>query len=233
MSSQSPNPPRAPTPDILSKLISDEVPIYVTVFNQKFYVNNILSIPQVVQIYEPVTGLCTTNGWRKGPEEILENIMENKSKNPETKVEISMNLLNILEGTVIDPYERIDEESVKPIVIPPAILKEIIKYNSQYDKITGPVQKANSNIILTTDSRGDGRINGSLLSPELQKIHEHLCNAYNELESYYRYHDGFKIDVEFPEELSVLSSLQWYVGLGDYEETTSDYYPHLRIVSRF
>lgn len=225
-------PTQTPTLEELTRLLSDERPMYAKFNNQSLYINNIVSMPTVAQVYETRTGLLTRNS-RRSPEDVLKEIVDNKTKDPTSEIEVSLSLLHFPDGTRIDPYDHLDEDLYQPIKFPVDKHKEIMKHKTAYDNISKFSQKANTYVLLTTDSRGDGRINGSLLSPELVSIHTHLCHAINETNKYYRYHDAFKIDLEFPDELSFMSRLNWYVDMHNYDETTGKYCPYLRIIAKY
>ncbi|MDD4930717.1 MAG: hypothetical protein PHG66_01005 [Candidatus Colwellbacteria bacterium] len=225
------SPAQTPTLEDLTRLLSDESPMYVKYNNQKLYINNIVSMPTVAQVYEPKTGLLTRD--YRSQDDVLKEIVSNKTKDPTSEIEVSLSLLHFPEGTSIDPYDHLDEDLYQPIKFPVDKHKEIMKYKTDYDTISKFSQKANTHVLLTTDSRGDGRINGGLLSPELQSIRTHLCRAINEIDKYYQYHEGFKIDLEFPSELSFMSRLNWYVDIHNYDETTGNYCPYLRIMTKF
>lgn len=224
--------PTTPTLKELTRLLSDESPMYVKFNNQKLYINNIVSIPTVAQLYETKTGLSTRH-HRRSPEDVLKEIVENKIKDPTTEIEVSFSLFHFPEGTPISPYDRLDEELYQPIKFPNDKHKMIMKHKTDCDNISNFSQKANLYILLTaTDSRGDGCINGSL-TPELQSISTHLYRAINETNTYYQFHDAFKIEMEFPTELSFMSQLNWYVNLYEYDEAASDYCPHLCVMAKY
>lgn len=206
----------------LVKILSDEIPNYINIYDQKLYINNITS--------DPFTSFFNTDnlntrhtGITSSEEDILKKILDQKKEDPSIKIHLTLSLLNVPEDMVLSPYDYIDPEKLKTINFPSSKDQEIIKTIKEYENIHDSLLKTIHNISHILNNNENGFFNENHIKL-LQNSYTNTYSSIKNIEEYYEYHETFKLpELKFSEQLTCFSNFQWYVDSRYYERKESDY----------